>query len=317
MIHELLGMDRNRIDMSEVPGIRPELKEIYMSATQDLFFEENFVTNFGDLGVIIKQYVEEYQQQTKDIREIESMQELQRFVDDYPKFKRMSSNVSKHVAVVHELSRLVEANGLLQASQLEQQLACIENRQEQFREVVEMIRGSTIEDAERLRLAMLYALRYEHEDSTTDLKKHLLSRGIPEDQVALVDRIKEYAGSHVRTEDIFYKSLFEKAKSAIGGRFNSVENVYTQHKTPLGGKIDALLRGRLSADSYPFVNGLRSTLPPRVIVFIVGGACFEEARDVNELNKSLESGRNVILGGTTIHNSRSFLADVAQLGESV
>ena len=34
---------------------------------------------------------------------------MQRFVDQYPEFRRMSGNVSKHVAVVHELSRIVDA----------------------------------------------------------------------------------------------------------------------------------------------------------------------------------------------------------------
>merc|ERR1711920_854089 len=64
MLHELLSMDNNRIDMSRVPGIRAELKEIVMSTTQDQFFEENILSNFGELGENIKHYVQVYQQQT-------------------------------------------------------------------------------------------------------------------------------------------------------------------------------------------------------------------------------------------------------------
>merc|ERR1719261_803372 len=137
MLHELLGMDNNRIDMTKVPGIRDELREIVMSPTQDAFFEENMLSNFGDLGVSIKKYVEEYQSQTKNTAKIESIEEMQRFVDEYPEFRRMSGNVSKHVAVVHELSRLIEVNGLLQVSQLEQELACssVANRQEHQRQL--------------------------------------------------------------------------------------------------------------------------------------------------------------------------------------
>lgn len=41
---------------------------------------------------------------------------MQRFVDQYPEFRRLSGNVSKHVTVVSELSRIVNANGLLEAS---------------------------------------------------------------------------------------------------------------------------------------------------------------------------------------------------------
>lgn len=47
--------------------------------------------------------------------------------------------------------------------------------------------------------------------------------------------------------------------------------------------------------------------PMEVIVFIVGGATYEEALTVHQMNNS---GYNCILGGTTIHNSESFLVEV-------
>merc|ERR1719162_1229682 len=111
-----------------------------MSASQDPFFEDNLLTNFGDLGVSIQKYVEDYQKQTKNTAKIESIEEMQQFVDQYPEFRKLSGNVSKHVAVVHELSRLVEANGLLEASQLEQELACSENKAEHYKSIQDMIK---------------------------------------------------------------------------------------------------------------------------------------------------------------------------------
>lgn len=319
MLHELLTMDNNRIDMSKVPGVRPELKEIVMSTTQDQFFEENILANFGDLGVSIKKYVEEYQKSTKNTAKIESIEEMQRFVDEYPEFRRMSGNVSKHVAVVHELSRLVESNGLLEASQLEQELACAENRQEHFKAVSEALLGQSITNMERLRLVILYALRYEHDGSISQLKDLLRNRGIGDDQVALVDQVLRYAGSHARGNDLFQnKSFFAQAKSAVASSFKGVENVYTQHKTHLAGVVESLMKGRLKDNQYPFIDSRFATpgrdQVPRAVVFVVGGTTFEEARDIAELNKTFEGGRCVILGGTTVHNSRSFLADVAQLG---
>jgi len=318
MLHELLGMENNRIDMSKVPGIRPELKEIVMSTTQDQFFEENILSNFGDLGQSIKKYVEEYQQSTKNTARIESIEEMQKFVDEYPEFRRMSGNVSKHVAVVHEIHRLIEANHLLEASQLEQELACSENRQEHFRALVDMLRGSTITSMERLRLVLLYALRYEHDGSVGQLKEQLRSSGIGEDQIGLVDKLLLYAGSHVRSGDLFKnKSLFAQV-SRMANSFNRVDCIYTQHKTQLNSVAENLMKGRLKETNYPFVEGCRYATPAnekvlRSIIFVVGGTTFEEARDVAELNRANEGGRSVILGGTTIHNTRSFLADVAQL----
>lgn len=45
-------------------------------------------------------------------------------METYPAFKKMSGNVSKHVTVVSELSRLVGACSLMDVSECEQELAC-------------------------------------------------------------------------------------------------------------------------------------------------------------------------------------------------
>merc|ERR1719498_342206 len=319
MMHELLIMENNRIDMSKVPDIRPDLKEIVMSVVQDKFFDEHALSNFGDVGKATIQYLAEYQETTKNTANVESIQEMQRFVDQYPEFRKMTGNVSKHVTVVHELSRIVDANGLFHASQLEQDLACSENRQEHFKSLQEMLRGDQITNMERLRLVLLYALRYEHHQSNNQLKDELRKHRIGEDQIGLIDQILRYAGSHVRSGDLFQnKSFLAQAKSTITRGLRDVENVYTQHKTLVSTIADSLMKGKLKEQTYPTVESRSYSPPsrenvPRAVIFIVGGATLEETRDINEINKSLDGGRSVILGGTTVLNSRSFLADIAQL----
>lgn len=319
MIHELLVLDNNKINMEKVPDIRPDLKEIVMSVTQDKFFDDHVLSNFGDVGNATMEYLAEYQHSTKNTANIESIAEMQKFVDQYPEFRKMTGNVSKHVTVVHELSRLVEANGLFHASQLEQELACSENRQEHFKSLQDMVRGDKITNMERLRLVLLYALRYEHDTSTRQLKDELRQRSIGEDQIELIDQLLRYAGSHFRSGDLFgNKSFLAQAKSTLTRGLRDVENVYTQHKTVVSSVAEKLMKGTLKEQTYPIVDSARYAPPsketvPRAVIFIVGGATFEETRDICELNKTLDGGRNVILGGTTILNSRSFLADIAQL----
>jgi vacuolar protein sorting-associated protein 45 len=127
MVHELLGIFNGRVDLSEVPGIRPELKEIVLSQDQDPFFKKNMYLNFGDLGGNIKEYVEQYQSRTKSNMAIESIADMKRFVEDYPEFRKLSGNVSKHVTLVGELSRRVGEDSLLDVSELEQSLAGNDN----------------------------------------------------------------------------------------------------------------------------------------------------------------------------------------------
>lgn len=48
---------------------------------------------------------------------------MKKFVEEYPEFKKLGGNVSKHVALVGELSRLVDKYKLLDLGEVEQGLA--------------------------------------------------------------------------------------------------------------------------------------------------------------------------------------------------
>jgi vacuolar protein sorting-associated protein 45 len=49
-----------------------------------------------------------------------------------------------------------------------------------------------------------------------------------------------------------------------------------------------------------------------IIVFIIGGVTYEESLCVHQLNRSTSHGGiRIVLGGTTVHNSKSFLEEVS------
>ena len=97
-----------------------------LSVESDPFFRKSMYMNWGDLGAKIKEYADEYQRQHKSNMKIESVQDMKRFVEEYPEFKKLSGNVSKHVTLVGELFRLQTRYGLLEVSEREQNLACNE-----------------------------------------------------------------------------------------------------------------------------------------------------------------------------------------------
>lgn len=49
---------------------------------------------------------------------------MAKFVDNYPEYRKMHGNVTKHVTLVTEMSKIVEERKLMQVSQTEQELAC-------------------------------------------------------------------------------------------------------------------------------------------------------------------------------------------------
>ena len=317
MCHELIGLEKNRMDMRKVPGVKKEFEEVVMSCSQDKFFDENLISNFGDLAVNIESYLSKFQEQTKNNSKIESIEDMQKFIDQYPEFKRLSGNVSKHVTIVHELSRLVSVGNLITVSALEQEIACEEGRLEQLRRVLIALSDPGTHQLEKLRLVLIYSVKYSH-DATgiRQLKDTLHSMGISPDQTYLVDLLLEYCQDLYRPDEVSKKNMLSMIRKAAG--FGGIENVYTQHKSVLHGVLESLVKGRLKETTYPFIESRRRTTqgrerPADVIAFVIGGATYEEARDVRTINQQVAGTQRVILGGTSVLNSKTFLADLAQL----
>jgi vacuolar protein sorting-associated protein 45 len=65
------------------------------------FFPIRRNCNFGDLGSAVKQLLRN--------ESISSFEEMQSFMERYPDFRSKSINVSQHIAVMGELTRLTDA----------------------------------------------------------------------------------------------------------------------------------------------------------------------------------------------------------------
>lgn len=118
-----------------------------------------------------------------------------------------------------------------------------------------------------------------------------------------------YTRSLKQNEDFFQaESIFSRARSGFKG-LKGVENVYTQHSPRLEQTLNDLIKGRLREQSHPFSQGSSITRdkPQDIIIFLIGGVTYEEARLVGHINSSTP-GIRVIVGGTSTLNSKSFLA---------
>lgn len=69
-----------------------------------------------------------------------------------------------------------------------------------------------------------------------------------------------------------------------------VENVYTQHTPLLASTLEALVKGRLRDTDFPCIGKAPASTttpgkPPKlVVVFVVGGTTYEEAKAIADLN---------------------------------
>ncbi|KAF8442956.1 Sec1-like protein [Boletus edulis BED1] len=323
MVHELLGIQNGRVNLTMVPDIRPELSEITLTTSTDPFFQAHHLAIFGDLGTSLINYVQSYQSRSlvQSPSAINSISDMKRFVEEYPEFRKLGGNVSKHVALVGELSRLVERDRLLDVGEIEQGLATSSGCD--FKTVQALVSNNTVPAWNKLRVVILYALRYQktQTNNIATLIDLLLSNGVSREEARLVYVFLNIAGSDQRQDDLFsMETLLAKGRSALKG-LKGVENVYTQHTPHLSQTLENLFKGRLKEASYPFHDGAGTNLGLQrsqdIIIFMIGGTTYGEARTIALLNQdSASTGTRVLLGGTYVHNSSSYLEMVRAAAES-
>uniref|UniRef100_A0A8V8TMG7 Vacuolar protein sorting 45 homolog n=1 Tax=Homo sapiens TaxID=9606 RepID=A0A8V8TMG7_HUMAN len=278
---------------------------------------QNMYLNFAEIGSNIKNLMEDFQKKKpKEQQKLESIADMKAFVENYPQFKKMSGTVSKHVTVVGELSRLVSERNLLEVSEVEQELACQNDHSSALQNIKRLLQNPKVTEFDAARLVMLYALHYERHSSNSlpGLMMDLRNKGVSEKYRKLVSAVVEYGGKRVRGSDLFSpKDAVAITKQFLKG-LKGVENVYTQHQPFLHETLDHLIKGRLKENLYPYLGP--STLrdrPQDIIVFVIGGATYEEALTVYNLNRTTP-GVRIVLGGTTVHNTKSFLEEVLASG---
>lgn len=317
MVHEIFGISStNRVDLRHVKSLSKDLRELVLSAEEDAFFAENMYANYGDLGASVKALVDEFQQQTKMSKKIESIDDMARFVESYPEFRAKSGNVSKHVALMSELSAVISQRQLMAASQVEQEVVCGTDRAGAFSQTLGALQNPSLLEEERVKLLLLFALRYEHEQSQiADLTEVLMRQGVSRAKIGLVRTILKHAGEAMRTGDLFGNRSFLGRASKVVGSLKGVENVYTQHQPLLSSTVQSAAKGSLKTDDYPYVGPSPppgAVKPTEIIIFIVGGLTYEESKIISQFN-ALGSGVRCVVGGSVVLSAKSFIRDLTRL----
>ncbi|CAG9463481.1 unnamed protein product [Pedinophyceae sp. YPF-701] len=341
MVHELLGIKDNVVDLTHVPKIHKDVAQAVLDAHDDGFYAEHRYDSFGDLGGAVKALVDSLQESApKSLRGagVASVQDMQRVLDTFPEYRVKSTNVSKHVALLSEMSRIVDARSLMAASRLEQELSMggVSSPSQHATEVEQLCftdAGRGLTDRDRLRLLLLLQLRYETElqQRCGDLALKLAAQAsdpLVRRARALQKVLLDHAGQARRDGDLYGTRTFMAKAGTLFKGLKGVENVYTMHQPQLLATLEAVARGRLREQAFPFLGGsslttLGRTSPPRkVVVFMVGGATYEEARIVAQLNaqgarnEGWAAGMKFLLGGTGMLNSSAFMEALGKAADA-
>ena len=75
---------------------------------------KHMYNNFGDIGMAVKDLVDDFQRHNTQGRNVSTLEDMQNFVDNYSEFSAAQRNASKHVTLISTLSNIVDTRTLMQ-----------------------------------------------------------------------------------------------------------------------------------------------------------------------------------------------------------
>eukprot|EP01056_Protomagalhaensia_sp_Gyna25_P000725 Protomagalhaensia_sp_Gyna_25__724@NODE_1342_length_1924_cov_40_303979_g1074_i0_p2_GENE_NODE_1342_length_1924_cov_40_303979_g1074_i0NODE_1342_length_1924_cov_40_303979_g1074_i0_p2_ORF_typecomplete_len277_score50_92Sec1/PF00995_23/3_5e26ABATE/PF07336_11/3_8e03ABATE/PF07336_11/4_4e03ABATE/PF07336_11/0_098_NODE_1342_length_1924_cov_40_303979_g1074_i03833 len=242
---------------------------------------------------------------------------LRALLDDYAEKKRRMGIVLRHGDLVHRLTEIVTQDKLLEASLLEQRIVCegpalfSGAAQSELRtEILNFLRDPKVSPFEKFRLGALQALR----DRNSELEMERLCQEGPLPQL-----LQFMAGWPTTSADW---NVLSAAKEVITRSMGPNVSQLMQYRSRLRDLAEAASKNMLNRRAFPPVTARVADAaaepkqtPRLLIIFVVGGVTFEEAREIESLAESLPSC-HLYIGGTCITNTKTLLADIAQLSSA-
>lgn len=154
MLHELFTIANGRV-----------AQQHNLSDPTDVFYSENRSISYGHLGQRVQEMVRIYKARTAANAQLASVAEMRRFIAEYAEYRSLAMHVSKHVTLADECKRRVELECLMEVSEMEQAIVCHDSPVSHFHALAAFLSRPEIERKHKLRLALLYALRYHRAPS--------------------------------------------------------------------------------------------------------------------------------------------------------
>lgn len=330
MLNEYIGIKRNIVDLSGIPDIDRNLQTVTLSPKQDSFFHDTMYLNFGELGDRVKQYVTNYKDKTHSNSKIDSIEDIKNFIEKYPEFRKLSGSVAKHMAIVGELDRQLQLRNIWQLSEVEQNLAVHKDNQQDYRDMLDLFREPKLDPKYKLKLACIYLLKHGGNDAKVTEMFQILGQELPVDDVNFLHKFKRILSSksnehdnqgHQLERDDLLSELARKFNSKMGSKSHpETDNVYMQHVPEISTLLTQFSKNKVPRDRLRTIGNDQavtspssptSSPPPQdIILFVVGGVTFEEARFVHQFNETMKNRMRVILGGTSVISTNDYIESI-------
>lgn len=311
MLHELIGIQNNVVTLKGEKDVKEEKYVISDIESVDKFFATQMNNDYGTVANDVEQAGNRLREENSKMNKETSIEDLRKIIDALPEKKKESMAITKHYKLFYELSNYVTNHKLMELSPLEQDIACNNNKKEQFNKIAGILQDQKVSPLDKTKLYLLYVFRYEGDSSVTNLK-NLMRENNLENWIVYGDLLLEYAGKNQRVLDVLSnKDFLSKSKKMFMNAFGNKNNVFMQHISYLNDLMEKIIKGRTKDIAIDTVLGDENFKPPKAVLFSFGGITFEETKDLTVLGKNLNVP--IIIGGTNILNSKSFLGELLMI----
>ncbi|GFE52869.1 Sec1 family protein [Babesia ovis] len=283
LIYEMLQVTRNSVRVGE--------EDYILNPDFDNFYGTHLFKEFTDVESALSVLIQE-NKKTLSGGAVNILQSL-------PQQTKICNETKRHVAILHELSSLIQGKQLLETALLEQDLGThSKSSSDAFEAVVETLNTATVDSFEKLRLAMIFCLEYRrHEDKINMVKDNMRMNGL-ESMVSKLDALLEYAFRGDSGNE--GTATYSKAKNTINKSLSSgSSSPYMHYTSRLAHIVQSLLKGRLDPRHFSMIPSsydlefTLATRPSSIVVYVVGGITFNEYRDLQGL--SVAAGVPILL----------------------
>jgi hypothetical protein len=303
-VHDLLGIAKNVVDLRNGQERIIDERNDPASAAINLMY-------MSDAGEKIAARNDENKRQRLRVSEARTVKELSANMRLAQAIQAETPYIATGVCLFQAVSRAVADQNLFDVAASEQVLVTNNACAAHCEQVCRMIASPDCSPECALRMAMLFALHYER-DGPREIERVmealLWKTAWRNDEPSYVRVLLQIAGQSKRgsESDIFSnKSIIAKF---IGGltSLQGNKSKFEMYHAPLEKILLKLKEQKLPEAAFPFAPIEKKGYPGKVIVFYVGGVTYEEMRIASLVSGNPEKF-DVVVGGTTVHNARSFI----------
>ena len=301
LVEELISIQSNSVEVSG----QFKQPQIFSRSSGDSFLDSNWHSNYGEVSKELSRLQDEMLRKRKVDMSKASLDDMKDMMLKMPELKKQYSELDKHTKITQRLSNLIDSRALMDLSELQQDISVENDKGEQMDRVINMLTNPKIIETDKIKLCMLYCIKYSDDnDRVQGIKNYMKKKGLKVDHV---EKVLNYC----RVEERRTGDFFSKGSNFIMQAFSKLTkenpNFFERHKPKCVELVEQLLRGKLNNVDYPQINlrffndSSRTQENKNVIVFLIGGATYQELR---ELYKLAEVERNrILLGSNFVLNS--------------